>query len=236
MNISSATEYANAIRIAFENDALIQCHWRVEQSGRQLTCALGIIGDDVDSHKKCPAQIMPRWLARMVQIFFDCQDEEDAFDWVVRFSSAIARIDGKVPFNVVHDWRANTMCQLAIRVAEKLGHDPAPHVVLQDFHHRTSCGEKITIDDWVPALFNVYSPICRDDRRARLRAIADSEIYTSDTIDDAYSYINGNPCQNFHINGTSQGNFYGCAGIDFNDWKYLADGMVDAINRSEGLT
>jgi len=157
---------------AFNEDRLIQASWHSEQDGRQLACALGVLGDEVDGPSKCPATIMPRWLAQMVPGFFDRQKFDDAKDWGRRFYVALDRIGGNVPFSVIHDWHANTVCPLGIEAAELRKRDTAPHKALQALHLRALAGEKIGVDEWRPVLKNAYA-----------YANADA---------DAYAYANAN--------------------------------------------
>jgi hypothetical protein len=142
---------------AFENDALIQGEWHAERDGRQLACALGTLGPDIQRPSDCPATVMPRWLAQMVPAFFDKQRFDDAKAWGLEFYKALDRIGGNVPFSVIHDWQANTVCQLGIDAAAKRGRDTAPHVALQNLHKRALAGEKITADEWRPVLKNAYA-------------------------------------------------------------------------------
>jgi hypothetical protein len=151
---STAHEALGLYRAALESDALVQSSWHTERGGRQLACGLGVLGPDVDGPSKCPAQIMPRWLAQMVPGFFDRQKFGDAKDWGLRFYAALDRINGVVPFSVVHDWHANTVCQLGIDAAELRKRDTAPHLVLKALHLRALSGEKIAADEWRPVLKN----------------------------------------------------------------------------------
>ena len=200
---TTAQEYADKYLAAFETNSLTQGSWHTERDGRQLACALGVIGDEIDLPSKCPAQIMPRWLAQMVPAFFDRQTAADAFAWGRDFTAELARIDGKVPFSVVHDWHANTVCPLGIEVAEKRGRDVGPHKALQALHLRALSGEKISADEWRPVLKNADADAYAD---ADADAYADSHAYA-----DAYTYANA----------------YDYA------WKRLADGMVAALKRVE---
>jgi hypothetical protein len=149
---TTAAEYADHYLDAFKTGALRQGVWNSEQDGRHVACALGVIGENVNSASKCPGTIMPRWLAQMVPTFFDRQKQEDAYQWGVGFTEQLKRIDGKVPFSVVHDWHANTVGQLGIDAAEKRGRDTAPHKALQALHLRALAGEIITADEWCPVL------------------------------------------------------------------------------------
>ena len=180
MAVTTAKDYAKVYLDAFENNALTQGEWHTERDGRQLACALGVIGPEIEGPSQCPATIMPRWLAQMVPGFFDRQKAEDAFAWGKGFTAELARLDGNVPFNVIHDWHANTVCQLGIDAAEKRGRDPAPHKSLQAMHLRALAGEKISEDEWRPVLRDAYA-----------YANADADAYA-----DAYAYANADAYAN----------------------------------------
>ena len=172
---TTATEYADRYLIAFEAGTLTQGEWHVERDGRQLACMLGVLGDDIDDLSKCPAQIMPRWLAQMVLPFFDRQKPDDAFAWGLGFTAELARLNGVIPFAVIHDWHANTVCALGIDVAGLHKRDTAPHKSLQTLHLRALAGDKITEDEWRPVLKNVY---------------ADAHAYANAADDAADAYTN----------------------------------------------
>lgn len=168
----TAQDYADRYLAAFETGGLTQGHFHTERDGRHLACALGVIGDDVDDPSKCPAQIMPRWLAQMVPAFFDKQTEGAAFSWGVDFTAQLARLNGNVPFSVVHDWHANVVCTVGIEWAEKAKRDVSPHKALQDMHLRALAGDKVSADEWRPVLKTAYA-----------YAYADADAYA-----DAYAY------------------------------------------------
>ena len=158
------TETAQTAAEAYErymaflaSDSIVQGSWHAEKDGRQLACALGVIGPEIDSPSDCPAQIMPRWLAQMVPWFFDNQSETDAKDWGSRFYAELKRLDGAVPFSVVHDWQANTVSPLAIEVATMRKRDIAPHEAVRDLHIRALAGDLAPRDEWFQKLKHAYA-------------------------------------------------------------------------------
>jgi hypothetical protein len=190
---------------ALESDALIQSSWHKEMDGRHLACGLSILGDEVTSPRECPAQIMPRWLAQMVPVFFDNQKFEDAKSWGLEFYKALDRINGVVPFSVFHDWHFSTVCDVGIKAAEKCGRDIAPHIALKSMHFRALSGEKISADEWRPILKNADADAYAD---------ADADAYADADADvDVYADV------------------YAVADADADAWKLLADGMVAALNQ-----
>jgi hypothetical protein len=138
------------------DDRLIQGKWiSSEDDGRQLACGLGVLG--VTSAAQCPAQIMPRWLAQMVPYFFDNQKSDDAFGWGERVYAELARINGNVPFSVVHDWQANVVGPLAIETAKKRKRDVKPHEDKIALHQRALAGDVANKEEWVETLRPAYA-------------------------------------------------------------------------------
>jgi hypothetical protein len=217
------------------HDQLIQADWHsTADDGRQLACALGMLGENVNSPSDCPARIMPRWLANRVSYFFDYQKKHDALVWGEAFYAALARIDGKVPFSVVHDWHANTVCPLAIDVATKRARDVDPHLALQELHKRALIGEKISADEWKPVLRSAYAYVYADaysyayaDAYADAIAYADADANAdADAYADAIAYADADA--NADAYADDDANAAAC--------KLLAEGMVAALNRVEVLS
>ena len=88
----TAAEALALYRDALAAGTLIQgrFHWYGDD-GRNLACALGVLGPKIEDASDCPAQVMPRWLAQMVPWFFDNQDRTDAFAWGEAFYAQLAR-------------------------------------------------------------------------------------------------------------------------------------------------
>jgi hypothetical protein len=210
--IGTAAEAYDAYKHAFETDALIQSGWHdVAEDGRQLACALGVIGPEVESARDCPAQIMPRWLAQMVPAFFDNQDFADAKAWGLRFYAELARIGGNVPFSVVHDWQGNIVGPLAIETAKLRKRETEPHEKLQALHQKAFAGDATPRDEWHealrPALYEVYRGYY-----ANAYANANADAYANAY---AYAYADANAYANARKAA----------------WKRLADGMVECLSR-----
>ena len=148
----TAAEAYLRYKSALDAGLVIQGSWHAEQDGRQLACALGTLGPDVQSPKDCPSSVMPPWLAQMVPWFFDRQKEADALAWGERFFAELKRLDGNVPFSVVHDWHANVVVPLALDVCAKHNRDSTPHEALKALHLRALAGEKISANEWHPVL------------------------------------------------------------------------------------
>jgi hypothetical protein len=123
IQIAETAEEAFArYQAALSGDTLIQSNWHdVAADGRQLACALGVLGSKVNGPADCPAQIMPRWLAQMVPNLFDSMEFTAAKAWGRDFYAELARLNGAVPFSVVHDWQANVVGPLGRRLAHQEG-------------------------------------------------------------------------------------------------------------------
>ncbi len=71
---------------------LVQNEWHiVAAKGRDLACLLGAISPDINDFRKCPASVMPEWLASLTVSMFDGQDRADAMTWAARFGTQMAR-------------------------------------------------------------------------------------------------------------------------------------------------
>ena len=186
MIVQTASEALARYQDFLARDALVQSSWHIEKDGRQLACALGVLGDNLNGVRDCPAQVMPRWLAQHVVWFFDGQNIDDAKDWGARFYAELARVNGNVPFSVVHDWQANFVCPLAIEVAEKRTRDTAPHAAVQELHKRALAGDLAGKEEWVAKLRLAYA-----DTNAYADAYADTNAYADAYADtNAYAYAN----------------------------------------------
>jgi hypothetical protein len=230
---------------ALSNDDLIQLGWHKELDGRHLACALGILGDEVESPKQCPAQIMPRWLAQMVPAFFDRQGLGDAKIWGLNFYKALDRIGGIVQFSVIHDWHFATVCDLAIDVNKKNRRDVVPHIALKALHKKALHGEKISVDEWRPVLKATYAD-ADADAYASAYADADAAAYAAAYADayaaayaaayaeaDAAAYADADAYASAYADADAAAAAYAeaDAAAYADAWKKLANGMVDALNR-----
>jgi hypothetical protein len=233
--MTTAQDYATRYKQAFETGTLTQGEFHIERDGRQLACALGVIGPDINDAGDCPAQIMPRWLAQMVPAFFDKQKQDAAFLWGLEFTAELARLNGNVPFSVVHDWHANVVCPLGIEAAKKRGSDPSPHKALQALHLRALAGEKISADDWQPVLKCAYAnAYANADANAYSYAYANAYAYAyayayadADADADAYAYAYAYAYASAYADAYA----YAYADADAYVWNKLAVGMTECLKR-----
>ena len=71
---------------------LVQNEWHsVAAKGRDLACILGAISPHIDDSSKCPASVMPAWLAVLTVPMFDGQDMAAAMTWAGRFGAQMGR-------------------------------------------------------------------------------------------------------------------------------------------------
>ena len=205
----TAAEAFDRYKAAYDADLLTQGDWHIEEDGRHLACALGILGEDIEDPKNCPASVMPRWLAQMVPWFFDEQEATDAKAWGMAFYAELKRLDGKIPFSVMYDWQANVVSPLAIEVAIKRSKDPAPHVAHQAIHARALAGDIAPKEEWVKILRPAY---------ANANTYSYAEAYAEAFANaDAYAYATANAYSYSYANAI----------------KRLVDGMVECLRRVE---
>ena len=223
----TAAEAFDRYKAAYDANLLTQGDWHIEKDGRHLACALGILGEDIDNPGKCPASVMPRWLAQMVPWFFDKQKENDAKAWGMAFYAELKRLDGKIPFSVMYDWQANVVSPVVIEAEIKRGKDPAPHVAHQAIHARALAGDIAPEEEWVKILRPAYSttyPYSTANAYADIDAYANANAYAyayaapyayadTDAYADAYAYA------------------YADTAAYTDAIKRLADGMVECLRR-----
>ncbi|KNB50965.1 hypothetical protein AC230_19410 [Streptomyces caatingaensis] len=91
---------------------------------------------------------MPGWLAQVAGALWAGREPEAAGEWARRLYDACARLDGRVPFGVVHDWHARTVV-------------PPQGEAVRALHIRALAGEPVAEDVWAAAL----EPALRDVHR-----------------------------------------------------------------------
>jgi hypothetical protein len=227
---ATASEAFERYRAAYKSGLLIQGKWRdTAADGRFLACGLGVLGDEIKSTGDCPAQVMPQWLARMVPWFFDNQEANDAKLWGFEFYGELKRLNGRVPFSVVHDWHATSTTPLVILVAEKSKHDTAPHVALQAMHKRALTGDLATKYEWAETLKSAYA---RAD--VYFDADADANVYVE--VDAANAKDKSNTNANAYAYAYAYTYIYAKANTNADAKKkdiikLYADGMVECLRR-----
>ena len=228
----TAAEAFDRYKAAYDANLLTQGDWHIEKDGRHLACALGILGEDIDNPGKCPASVMPRWLAQMVPWFFDKQKENDAKAWGMAFYAELKRLDGKIPFSVMYDWQANVVSPVVIEAEIKRGKDPAPHVAHQAIHARALAGDIAPKEEWVKILRPAYADAhansnadahANSNADATAYAYADADAYAAPYADadaDAYADAYAKAAV-YYVNATAYADAI----------KRLADGMVECLRR-----
>ena len=223
----TAAEAFDRYKAAYDANLLTQGDWHIEKDGRHLACALGILGEDIDNPGKCPASVMPRWLAQMVPWFFDKQKENDAKAWGMAFYAELKRLDGKIPFSVMYDWQANVVSPVVIEAEIKRGKDPAPHVAHQAIHARALAGDIAPKEEWVKILRPAYA-----DAHANSNADAHANS-NADANANAYAYAYAAPYA--YADTDAYADAYAYAYADTAAYtdaiKRLADGMVECLRR-----
>jgi hypothetical protein len=195
-------------------------------AGRNLACALGVLGPRVADPSDCPARIMPRWLAGIVPWFFDNQPKADALAWGEAFYAQLARLDGMVPFSAVHDWHATVVCPLAIEVATKRGRPTAPHEKLAAMHAAARDGQKFAKEEWSPVYRDAYAKAYAYMESGSAGLAAASDIYGRvNAVADAGAAA-GAVSALLNTAGTAEKREAKRAAF-----KRLADGMVECLSR-----
>ncbi|MGK5639797.1 SpcZ [Streptomyces sp. URMC 126] len=109
-----------------------------------------------------PAQgpALPGWLAQFAGALWDGQGADAAGEWARRVHAACARLDGRVPLAVVHDWHARTVVPLLAEDGREAA-GTGPYEAVRALHPRAAAGEPVAEDAWAAAL----EPALRDTHR-----------------------------------------------------------------------
>ncbi|QDQ15123.1 SpcZ [Streptomyces spectabilis] len=103
---------------------------------------------------------LPSWLAQLAAALFHGQDEQAARRWALRVHTALGRLGGPVPFDVVHDWHAHAVAPLLAEASARRGGDGAAPDAVRRLHERALAGQRATRTEWTealgPALTQVY--------------------------------------------------------------------------------
>ena len=158
-------------------DLAITYHYEGQTPRRNPSALLRALGDELKSAADCPPQIMPLWLAKAaggslfnvrLQPGLPMFPEGAAKAWGVKFYRELVRLDGRIPFSVIHDWHANTVVPLVIDISNHAGPNPWQGAdrpkALQDLHVVALAGRSIAADKWRPVLHDAFAHIYADNR------------------------------------------------------------------------
>jgi hypothetical protein len=198
---------------------------------------LRVLGDELNSSSDCPSQIMPLWLAKAAGLLFDARlvegtpifPEDAAKAWGLKFYGELKRLDGKVPFSVIHDWHANTIGPLVVKISER--DEPNPWrgadrpKALQDLHSAALAGRPIAASEWRPVLLDAFRHIHAGGRIgpavtiARRYTLDETIAMSADAYATAYAKADANAFAHAH--------WYSDAGLnDYTDHFVAAYGII----------
>jgi len=100
----------------------------------------------------------PRWLAPLMQVLCETQPEAQAERLRQRLSAQFQRLDGQVPFRLVHQWQADVVLPLLCDALPE--HQPAL-LGLRSLHQRAALGLRGRKGEWRAALRPVLQPLYR---------------------------------------------------------------------------
>ena len=122
-----------------KDDRLVQDKHHKEVAGRHFSDILGVLGDELQSPSDCPERIMPLWLAHTASRLFRAQPLDRAKEWGLQFYAELKRLDGKLPFTVIHDWHANVVEPFAIKFSKRRGPNPWRYVERPKAFAKSAC-------------------------------------------------------------------------------------------------
>jgi hypothetical protein len=103
---------------------------------------------------QCPEPGLPDWLAQVVAALFEGQEPDAALDWAERVHASVVRLNGPVPFTVVHDWHAGTVVPL-------LDEAGAGQAEIGALHAEALAGMPVSVPRWTAALERALPEIYR---------------------------------------------------------------------------
>jgi hypothetical protein len=207
---------------------------------------LRVLGHELNGPSDCPPQIMPLWLAKAADTLFDARlieaapffPDGSAKTWGLRFYGELKRLDGKVPFSVIHDWHANTVGPLVVEFSRLPDPNPwrgedSPEA-LEKMHAAALAGRQIAAKEWQAVLLNAFRHIHAGGRIgpavtvAKRYTLDETIAMSADAYANAYSKSNAEMLAHAHWNSDAGLDAYtGCAvnayGIVQSHAKLLAD-------------
>ena len=175
MLASSSADAFDRFERARKDDLLVQGVHHEESGGRHLSDILGVLGDELQSPSDCPARIMPLWLSHSAFRLFRGQSLDSAKAWGSQFYAELKRLDGRVPFSVVHDWHANIVEPFVIEFSQRPEPNPWRSAgrpqALQALHASALGGDKIPADEWYRVLHDAFLHIFADRTSINLNDI-----------------------------------------------------------------
>jgi hypothetical protein len=125
-----------------------------------------------------PAPTPPSWLLQVSVALVEGRDAEATHGLARRINGEVRRLDGEIPFGVIHDWQYRTVTQLVHAAFDAEDAAARTHSTVQRLHSRALDGEPVETAEWLlalePALFEVYRHAypfrsVRDDTYTRAR-------------------------------------------------------------------
>ena len=172
MIVKTAAEALERFEQMSARDLAITYHYEGKTAHENPSALLRALGDELKGAADCPLRIMPLWLAKAaggslfnarVQPAVPIFPDGAAQAWGVKFYRELARLDGHIPFSVIHDWHANTIAPLVIDISNRVGPNPwrgADHPkALQDLHAGALAGRSIAANEWRAVLRDAFAHI-----------------------------------------------------------------------------
>jgi len=182
---------------------------------------LRVIGDELKGAAECPPRIMPLWLANAAGPLFDARVRKGievfpdgaAKAWGLRFYGELKRLDGRIPFSVIHDWHATAIGPMIVTFSQRpepnpwLGADPPQ--ALAALHAAALAGRRIAADEWRPVLHDAFVHIHARGRlgpavtATRRYTLDETVVMEADAYASAYAATDADAFAQAHWNDSS---------------------------------
>ncbi|MGW3071373.1 SpcZ [Kitasatospora sp. NPDC001132] len=94
----------------------------------------------------------PAWLAQVSEVLGDGMDADAARAWARRMQRELARLSGRVPFRVIHDWHCSTVGPVLAEASERHGRSAASIEAVLALHAGALSGRRVDETTWRAAL------------------------------------------------------------------------------------
>jgi hypothetical protein len=205
MMVATAAEALERFARLSRDDLEVTYFYEGKTPRQHPSAILRVLGDELKGPADCPPRIMPLWLAKAAQPLFNARlhkgdrifPDGAAKAWGLKFYGGLARLDGNIPFSVIHEWHANTIVPLVIEFSERSGPNPWQGAdrpkALQALHAAALAGRRIRADEWRPVLHDAFAHMHADGRMgpavtaARRYTLAETIAMNADVYAKAYA-------------------------------------------------
>jgi hypothetical protein len=244
--VRTAAEAFALFEQASPDDLAMKIYYDDKTPRRLPSGILKILGEEIREASDCPSTVMPLWLAKAVPSLFEARFPQGyglpapdaAKTWGLKFYNELKRLDGKVPFSVIHDWHANTIGELIVKASTLIDANAWRGAerpkALQALHADALAGRPISADEWRRVLYDAFlhihagGKIGPESVGSRRSTVDENATFYASAYADAYASSNAEAFARAHLDpllkrgldAYADGVVTACALIKADDWIY----------------